>query len=126
MEAKGNMSTTNEILDRHVATFGKQDMAGVLADYAADAVMFTPNGPVRGHGALRKVFERFFTEWSKPGVKFALKQRTVDGNHACIFWDAETAENLYEGAVDAFVICDGKIVAHILSGKITAKAASTA
>ena len=31
-----------------MATFGKQDMAGVMADYAPDAVMFTPNGAVRG------------------------------------------------------------------------------
>ena len=30
MEAKGSMSTTNEILDRHVATFVKQDMAECL------------------------------------------------------------------------------------------------
>ncbi len=30
-------------------TFGSQDMVGVMADYAPDAVMFTPNGPVKGY-----------------------------------------------------------------------------
>ena len=31
-----------------MATIGKLDMAGVLADYAPDAVIFTPDGTVRG------------------------------------------------------------------------------
>ena len=41
------MTLTNEVLDRHMATFGKQDTAGVMADYAPDAVMFRPNGAVQ-------------------------------------------------------------------------------
>lgn len=122
-EERGNVTVTNEVLERHMATFGKQDMAGVMADYAPDAVMFTPNGPVRGTEALRKGFEGLFAEWGKPGVKFTLKQRIVDGKNAYIFWDAETADNLYEGAMDAFVVEQGKIVAHFFSGKITPKAA---
>ena len=117
------MTATNDVLDRHMATFGKQDMAGILADYAADAVMFTPGGPVRGTEALRKGFEQLFAEWGKPGVTFTLKQRTVEGKNAYIFWDAETADNVYEGAMDAFVVENGKIVAHFFSGKITAKVA---
>jgi ketosteroid isomerase-like protein len=120
------MTVTNDVLDRHMATFGKKDMAGILADYAPDAVMFTPNGPVRGTEALRQGFEQLFAEWAKPGVTFTLKQRIVDGKHAYIFWDAETADNRYEGAMDAFVVENGKIVAHFFSGKITRKAAANA
>lgn len=115
------MNVTNDVLDRHMATFGKRDMAGLLADYAPDAVMFTPSGPLRGTEALRQGFEQLFAEWRKPGVTFTLKQRTVDGNNAYIFWDAETAENRYEGAMDAFVVENGKIVSHFFSGKITRK-----
>ena len=85
-------------------------------------VQFTPNGPVRGTEALRKGFEQLFAEWGKPGVKFTLKQRIVDGKNAYIFWDAETADNVYEGAMDAFVVEEGKISAHFFSGKITPKA----
>jgi hypothetical protein len=33
-----------------------------------------------------------------------------------------TADNRYEGAMDAFVVENGKIVAHFFSGKITPKA----
>ena len=55
-------------MDRHMATFGKQDMTGLMTDYARDAVMFTPNGSVRGTEALRQGFEQLFAEWGKPGV----------------------------------------------------------
>jgi hypothetical protein len=42
LHAEDKVSATDEVLDRHMKTFGAPDMAGILADYAADAVMFTP------------------------------------------------------------------------------------
>ena len=120
-QESANVTVTNEVLDRHMKTFGSQDLAGVMADYAADAVMFTPGGPVKGTDALKAGFVQLFAEWAKPGVKFTLKQRIVEGKNAYIFWDAETADNLYEGAMDAFVVENGKIVAHFFSGKIRRK-----
>ncbi len=103
-------------------TFGSQDMAGVLADYADDAVMFSPMGTTKGKEELRKVFTTLFAEWGKPGVTFDLKQNLVDGKHAYIFWNATTADNVYEAGQDAFVVENGKIVAHFFSAKITPKA----
>jgi ketosteroid isomerase-like protein len=120
---EANMSSTKIVLDRHMKTFGSQDLEGVLADYATDAVMFTPQGPVKGIAALRSTFETLFTEWGKPGVTFELKQQTVDGNHAYIFWNAQTPDNAYEAGSDSFVVVNGKIVAHFFSAKITPKSA---
>ena len=117
-------STTQEVLDRHMKTFGSQDVPGVLADYAEDAVMFTPNGPVKGKAALKPVFEGLFVEWGKPGVKFELKRQIVEGNVAVTYWDAETPDNIYESGSDAFVVTNGKIVSHVFSAKITPKAAA--
>jgi ketosteroid isomerase-like protein len=123
-DTMGSTSSTTEVLDRHMQTFGAQDMEGTLADYAADAVMFTPQGPVKGTEALRSTFATLFAEWSKPGVTFDLKQKTVDGEHAYIFWDAVTADNTYEAGMDAFVVENGKIVAHFFSAKITPRTAA--
>lgn len=114
-------ATTAEVLERHMKTFGAADLEGVMADYAPTAVMLTPGGPVTGTEALRKNFQAVLAEWSKPGTKFTLKQKTVEGEHAFIAWDAETADNVYEGAMDGFVVRDGKIVAHFFAGKITPK-----
>ena len=114
-------AATAEVLERHMKTFGAADLEGVMADYAPTAVMLTPGGPVVGTEALRKGFQAVLAEWSKPGTTFTLKQKTVEGEHAFIAWDAETADNVYEGAMDGFVVRDGKIVAHFFAGKITPK-----
>ena len=116
------VATTMEVLKRHQQTFGASDLAGVMADYAPDAVMFTPGGPVKGTEALTKTFQTLFAEWGKPGTKFELKQETVDGDHAFMAWSAETADNVYEAGADAFTVRGGKIVAHFFSAKITPKA----
>jgi ketosteroid isomerase-like protein len=115
------VSSTADVLAHHQKTFGASDVEGVLADYAPDAIMFTPGGPVRGTDALRKTFQTLFAEWGKPGTTFEMKQQTVDGDHAYTFWNAETADNKYEAGSDAFVVHNGKIVAHFFSAKITAK-----
>lgn len=120
------MNVTTAVLERHKKTFGSQDMEGVMADYAPDAVMFSANGPVKGSAALRSTFQQLFAEWAKPGVKFELKQQTVDGQSAVIYWNAETADNVYEAGMDAFVVENGKIVSHFFSAKITPKSAPKA
>ncbi|MEX2015026.1 MAG: nuclear transport factor 2 family protein [Candidatus Hydrogenedentales bacterium] len=114
-------ATTAEVLARHQKTFGAGDLEGVLADYATDAAMFSPGGTVKGSAELRKTFEGILAEWGKPGTTFKMNKEIVDGAHAYTYWDAETADNVYEGATDVFVVNNGKIVAHFFAGKITPK-----
>jgi ketosteroid isomerase-like protein len=121
VEKKENrMASTKEVLDHHLKCFGESDLAGILSDYAADSVMLTPEGPIKGAG-LQKFFEAIFAEFAKPGATFAMKQQYIEGHYAYLLWTAETADNSYEGVMDTFVIRDGKIVAHSLGGKITPK-----
>lgn len=116
-----NAMTTAEALKIHMDAFGAGNMDAMLGGYSDEAVMFTPGGIVHGKEALRPVFTALFAEWGKPTTKFTLKQNLVMGEHAYIFWDAETDDNVYEGGMDAFVIRDGKKVAHFFSAKITPK-----
>ena len=113
--------TTAEVLKIHMDAFGAGNMDAMLGGYSDDAVMFTPNGVVQGKDALGPVFTALFAEWGRPTTKFTLKQNLVHGEHAYIFWDAETDDNVYEGGMDAFVIRDGQKVAHFFSAKITPK-----
>ena len=115
------MNTTREILDRHLKCFGEGNLDGILADYAATAVLFMPDGPLKGTDAMRPVFKAIFAEFGKPGAAFAMKHLSVDGEHAYILWTAETADNVYEMGTDTFVVRDGKIVAQSFAGKITPK-----
>ena len=111
------MSSTEEVLDRHLHCFGKGDLDGIVADYSSSAVMFTPQGPLKGPSAIRSLFQAIFTEFGKPGASFSLQLRSVDGDYAYILWSAETADNVHEMGTDTFVVRNGQIVAHSFAMK---------
>ncbi len=97
--------TTQEVLTHHLDTFGKGDLAGVMADYSPESRLFTTQ----------------FKEFAKPGASFQMLRQDVDGDTAYILWKAETADNRYEIGTDTFVVKDGKIVTQTFAGKITPK-----
>jgi ketosteroid isomerase-like protein len=115
------MATTREILDHHLKCLGDGDLQGILADYAQDAVLFTPGGPLKGLDEIKPAFAATLREFGKPGATFTMKHLSVDGEHAYIVWTAETADNVYEMGTDTFVIREGAIVAQSFAGKITSK-----
>jgi ketosteroid isomerase-like protein len=115
------MTSTKDVIDHHLKAFAERDINGVLSDYAPGAIFFTPEGPLRGPDAFRPLFQALIAEFSKPGATFSMKQQFFDGDHAYIYWTAETADNVYELGTDTFVVRDGKIVAQSFTGKITPK-----
>ena len=115
------MVSTKNVLENHLKCFGEGDIEGILSDYAPGAVLFTPDGPLKGADAIRPLFQALIAEFGKPGAAFSMKQQSVEGDYAYILWTAETADNVYEVATDTFVVRDGKIVAQSFTGKITPK-----
>ena len=115
------MVSTKDVLDHHLKCFGESDLKGILSDYAPGAVLFTPDGPLRGADAIRPLFQAMLAEFGKPGAAFSLQHQFVEGDYAYILWTAETADNVYEVATDTFVVRDGKIAAQSYTGKITPK-----
>jgi ketosteroid isomerase-like protein len=113
------MASTKDIEDHHLNCFGAGDLNGVLSDYAPNAVLFTPDGPIRGVNAIKPFFQAFFAEFGEPGAAFNMKQQFVESDYAYILWTAETANNVYEVGTDTFVVRDGKIMAQSFAGKIT-------
>jgi len=115
------MTSTTEVVNRHLKYFGQADLQGVLSDYAPDVVMFTPDGTFKGPDAIRPLFQALIAEFSKPGASFNMKVESVDGDYAYIVWSAETAENVYQVATDTFVVRNGKIVAQSFTSKTAPK-----
>jgi ketosteroid isomerase-like protein len=115
------MTATQSVIDRHLKSFSAGDLQGILSDYAPEAVLFTNNGPLKGSAAIRPLFETMIAEFGKPGAAFHLKQQFIEGDHAYILWNAETADNVYELGTDTFVVKNGKIVAQSYTSKITPK-----
>lgn len=112
---------TRTVVQRHLATFGAGDLEGILADYADDAVMFTPAGPIVGKAQLRTAFQNFIAEWGQPGTTFNLTREEYQGEHGYINWVAETGANVYEYGVDGFTVRDGKIVVQFFGASMTPK-----
>jgi ketosteroid isomerase-like protein len=115
------MASTKDVLDHHLKSFSEGDLKGILSDYAPEAVMFTPDGPLRGPDEIRPLFQALIAEFGKPGAAFTLKRQSIDGDYAYILWTAETADSVYEVATDTFVVQNGKITAQSFTGKITPK-----
>lgn len=115
------MALTKDVLEHHLKCFGEGDLKGILSDYAPGAVLFTPDGALRGTDAIKPLFQAMIAEFGKPGAAFYMKQHFVEGDYAYILWSAETADNVYEVGTDTFVVRDGKIVAQSFTGKITRK-----
>jgi ketosteroid isomerase-like protein len=115
------MASTKDVLDHHLKCFDERDLKGILSDYAPGAVLFTPDGSLRGAEAIGPLFQAMIAEFGKPGAAFSLKHQSVEGDYAYILWTAETADNVYEVGTDTFVVRDGKIVAQSFTGKITPK-----
>jgi ketosteroid isomerase-like protein len=114
-------STTEEVLQRHVKCFFAGDVEGVVSDYSADAVLFTPDGPLKGHGPIREFFRALIKEFGQPGTTFSVQLQSIDGDFAYALWSAETADNVYEMATDTHVVRAGKIVAQSFAGQIKPK-----
>ncbi len=115
------MASTKDVLDHHIKCFGENDLEGILSDYAPDALLFTPNGPLRGADAIRPFFRAMLAEFAKPGAAISMKHQSVEGDYAYVWWTAETADNVYELGTDTTVVRDGKIVAQSFARKITPK-----
>ena len=115
------MTSTKDVLERHLKYFGEGDLNGILSDYAPGAVMFTADGPLRGVDAIRPLFQVLIAEFEKPGATFGMKVQSIEGDCGYILWNAETADNVYELGTDTFVVREGKIVAQSFTSKIMPK-----
>jgi ketosteroid isomerase-like protein len=114
-------STTEEVLRRHVKCFFEGDLEGIVSDYSADAVLFTPNGPLKGHDPIREFYRGLIKEFGQAGTMFSMQLQSIDGDFAYSLWSAETADNVYEMANDMHVVRGGKIVAQSFAGQIRPK-----
>jgi hypothetical protein len=99
---------TAAVLAHHLQSVGAGDLDEIMADYAADAVLCTPNGALRGHDQIRPFFAGLpeilpADFWEK----FEMIRQESDGEIAYIVWTAGSAAPL---GTDTFVIRDGAII----------------
>lgn len=98
--------STQDILAHHLQSIAV-GVDEIMADYAEDAVLFTPDGPLRGVEAIRAFYTGFLSS-SPPELIQALTllRQEIDGEYAYILWKADPFIPL---ATDTFVVRKGKI-----------------
>ena len=103
-------STTSSkaVLEHHLQSVGAGNLDEIMADYAADAVLYTPTGPLRGTAEIRGFFTAL-PDILPPGFweNFKMVRQDVEGEVAYMVWASEPG---YPLGTDTFIIRDGRIV----------------
>ena len=78
--------TPQEIFQHHVAAIGAGDVDAVVADYAEDAVLVTPQGVTRGREGIRQVFTSLLGDL--PDAAWEVPTQVFEGDVLLIEWTA--------------------------------------
>ena len=114
----GTTEQTQAVLTHHLEAVQQGDVDAIMADYASNAVIYTPNGPVRGHEAIRSFFAGM-PDLLPPGFwdEFQMVRQDTEGDLAYIVWSSGSAAPL---GTDTFVIREGKIQSQTFAAYLTA------
>ncbi|HEV8722434.1 MAG TPA: nuclear transport factor 2 family protein [Candidatus Binatia bacterium] len=112
-----NREQTEKTLLRHWQAFGDGDVEAIMADYAEDAVLITPDGVLKGSAQIRSLFAQIFANMFPPDeTELNLTKQVVEGKIAYILWSGSSPNYNAPFATDTFVMRDGKIVAQNICG----------
>ena len=109
------------VLDRHLDALARADMDGVMADYAADAVLCTPAGVARGHTQIRAAIQPFATKVMPPGSQMKVSQRIIEGELAYLAWSGESDRFRIPTGTDTYIVRGDKIVTQTFAAQIDRK-----
>jgi hypothetical protein len=107
---------TKEVLDRHWETFQANDLEGVMADYAAEAVLITPDKTLEGLDQIREHFVNVFTIFPKDSTTLQLDKSIVVKDVGYIIWQGTAPTLKVTYGSDTFIIQNGKIVRQTFAG----------
>ena len=98
------------IFDRHLNAVIAHDLDTVMADYADDAVVLTPQGVVRGKSGVATFFETaVFPLLDDTFMQnFKVLRKDIDGDVVFLLWEVD---GMYAMGADSFFFKDGKICA---------------
>src|SRR4028119_1186560 len=100
---------TKQVLDHHWEAFIQNNLDEVMADYAEESVLITPDATFKGLAQIRKNFEDAYKKFPKDKTAFQLNKQVIDRDVAYILWQAKTPAFNLTYATDTFIIRNGKI-----------------
>jgi len=116
------VESPQEIFQRHVEALIAGDVDAVVADYAEDALVLTPDGEFRGRDAIRGVFDRLTA--ALPDVALEAQLTAFAGDVLLLHWTADSSANTVPDGVDTFVFSAGAIQLQTIWCTVTPKHAT--
>jgi ketosteroid isomerase-like protein len=114
--------STEQVLARHWKDFQAGDVEAIIADYAADAVLISMMGTLKGHAQIREAFQSIFSHLFPPGASaLKLEKQVIEGETAYIIWSGTAPKYDVPFATDTFWIRDGKIAIQTFAAKMDKK-----
>jgi hypothetical protein len=99
--------TPQEVFEHHGEALTSEDLDGIVADYADDAIVITPDGVRRGKDGVREVFVKLLGDL--PGAKWELPTMIFEDDILLLEWKAESEKVKADDGIDTFVFRDGMI-----------------
>lgn len=109
----GREQQTLDTFNRHVDAFRAADVDKVLADFANDAIVITPDGVFEGKNSIRTIYEGLLAEFGNinagdsPGILPDVLHMRDDT--LFITWHAESLQHTFAFGTDTFVIEGSRI-----------------
>lgn len=109
---------SQKVLEHHLATFGANDLAGIMEDYSEESVLITPDSTFTGKAQIEGFFSGLLPAFPTEGTDFTLDQTVVDDELAYIVWHATTPSLEVPLGTDTYIIMNDKIVKQTFAGVI--------
>jgi hypothetical protein len=95
------------VFSDHLDALARRDVAEIVKDYAADAVLITSQGVLEGRAGI----EYFYTESLKglPDIRFHVKATVYAENALLVWWTASASAGHIDDGVDTLTFADGLI-----------------
>src|SRR5437879_9556085 len=104
MEATASR-TPREVFQHHAQALGAEDLEGIVADYADDALFITPAGALSGKQAIREAFAKVLSDL--PGATWELPTQVYADDILLLEWKADSPKARVDDGIDTFVFRDG-------------------
>jgi uncharacterized protein (TIGR02246 family) len=101
------MRTSQEIFEHHLDALLAGDADAIAEDYAENAVLIFPTGPVVGREAIRATFAAALP--TLPGLQVDVTNAVYGGDALLLLWNGSITGGTISGAVDTFVFANGLI-----------------
>jgi ketosteroid isomerase-like protein len=116
------VAETENVLARHWRDFVAGNLESIMADYAADALLVSAMGTLKGHAQIRPMFESIFSHLFPAGTStLKLEKQTVEGELGFIIWSGSAPKYEVPFATDTFWIRDGKILVQTFAANMVKK-----